>query len=77
VNEEDEQQMAWLKGIGGVLCVVIGGVWIAQGTGVLPGSVMSGQSMWAIIGLVVLAIGVWLLWSLARARRGTAGSPRG
>jgi hypothetical protein len=29
---------------------------------------MSGQRGWAIIGLVVLVVGGWLLWSLARAR---------
>ena len=61
--------MMWVKGIVGVICVLVGLGWIGQGTGLLPGSFMSGQSMWAIIGLVVLVFGAWMLWSLARARR--------
>jgi hypothetical protein len=67
--------MTWLKGIVGVICVLLGLVWIGQGTNLLPGSFMSGQSMWAIIGLVLLIVGGWLLWSLARAR-GSVGSTR-
>ncbi len=67
--------MMWLKGVLGVVCVVIGLVWIGQGVNLLPGSFMSGQSMWAIIGLGLLIVGAWLLWSLARARA-TTGSPR-
>jgi hypothetical protein len=67
--------MAWIKGVGGVVCVLIGLVWIGQGTNLMPGSVMSGQAMWAIIGLVVLVVGAWLLWSVARERR-ALGAPR-
>ena len=59
--------MTWLKGIVGVVFVLLGLVWIGQGTNILPGSFMSGQSMWAIIGLVLLIVGGWLT-SLARAR---------
>lgn len=65
----------WIKGIGGVVCVLIGLVWIGQGTNLMPGSVMSGQPMWVIIGLVVLVVGAWLLWGVARERR-TISSPR-
>jgi hypothetical protein len=61
--------MTWLKGIVGVVCVVLGLGWIGQGTNLLPGSYMSGQAMWAIIGLVLVIVGGWLLWSLVRARR--------
>jgi glucose dehydrogenase len=65
----------WIRGIGGVVCVLIGLVWIGQGTNLIPGSFMSGQSMWAVIGVVVLVVGAWLLWSVARERRPT-GAPR-
>jgi hypothetical protein len=68
--------MAWLKGIVGVVCVLIGLVWIGQGTNILPGSFMSGQPQFAIIGLVLLVVGGWLLWSLVRAR-GATGATRG
>ena len=67
--------MTWLKGIVGVVCLLLGLVWIGQGTNILPGSFMSGQSMWAIIGLVLVIVGAWLLWSLARARA-SVGSTR-
>jgi hypothetical protein len=63
--------MTWVKGVVGVVCLLIGLVWIGQGTGVLPGSVMSGQMMWAIIGLVLVLVGGWLLWSVVRARSAT------
>jgi hypothetical protein len=68
--------MTWIKGIVGVVCVLLGLAWIGQGINLLPGSFMSGQSMWAIIGLVLLVVGAWLLWSLARAR-GSIGPTRG
>jgi uncharacterized membrane protein YidH (DUF202 family) len=45
----------------GIIMVAIGAVWILQGTGMLPGSVMSGQQMWAIIGAIVLVIGIVVL----------------
>ncbi len=65
----------WVKGIAGVVCVLLGLVWIGQGTNILPGSFMSGQTQWAIIGLVVLVVGGWLLWSLVRGR-GAMGATR-
>ena len=45
-----------------VLCDVTGGVWILQGIGVLPGSFMTGQIVWAAIGAVLLFISGLLLW---------------
>jgi uncharacterized membrane protein len=60
--------VTWLKLVGGVLLVLLGLVWIGQGINLLPGSVMSGQSMWAIIGVIVALVGAWLLWSVARSR---------
>lgn len=65
----DGDLMIWVRGIVGILCVLIGLVWLGQGTNLLPGSFMSGQMQWAIIGLVVLALGGWLLWGLVQQRR--------
>ncbi len=45
----------------GILAVLIGGVWILQGVGILPGSFMSGQRMWLVIGLVVAFVGLALV----------------
>lgn len=55
----------------GVLLIVMGAVWTLQGVGVLGGSVMSGVTMWAIIGPIV-AIGGAFLIVLSR-RRATGG----
>ena len=68
--------MSWLKGIVGVVFVLLGLAWIGQGLNILPGSFMSGQSMWAIIGLVLLVVGAWLLWTLVRARNSAGQSSR-
>jgi hypothetical protein len=60
--------MKWILRILGVLMVLVGLVWILQGVNVLPGSVMSGQAVWAVIGIVVGAVGV-VLEVLANRRR--------
>jgi hypothetical protein len=52
-------------------------VWIGQGINILPGSFMSGQRQWAIIGLGLLIVGGWLLWSLIRSRRAMGASSHG
>jgi hypothetical protein len=44
----------------GALAVVVGAVWILQGAGILPGSFMTGQRMWLVIGIVVAVIGLGL-----------------
>jgi hypothetical protein len=68
---------SWIRGIAGVVCVLIGLVWIGQGINILPGSFMSGQRQWAIIGLGLLIVGGWLLWSLIRSRRAMGASSHG
>ena len=49
--------MRWAWLILGVLAVLVGIVWTLQGLDVLKGSGMSGQPMWAIIGLALVGIG--------------------
>jgi hypothetical protein len=51
-----------------VLLGLTGIVWIFQGIGVLPGSVMTGQMVWAAIGAVLLFVTALLLWSAYRPR---------
>jgi uncharacterized membrane protein len=48
--------------------LTMGTIWILQGVNVLPGSMMSGQSQWAIRGAVLDVIGVLLLLRAARIR---------
>lgn len=47
----------------GIIALITGGVWILQGGGILPGSFMSGQGMWLLIGLVVAAVGLALVYN--------------
>jgi len=46
----------------------MGMVWIFQGIGVLPGSFMTGQIVWAAIGSVLLFVSGLLLWTIFRSR---------
>jgi uncharacterized membrane protein HdeD (DUF308 family) len=57
-----------IRGIIGVVLVVVGGVWIAQGTGVLGGSFMSGEAVWSVIGVIVALFGVALVIGALRRR---------
>jgi hypothetical protein len=61
-----------LRIIGGIILVLLGVVWIGQGVNLLPGSFMSGQAIWGLIGVVVALVGAWLLWTTARGRRSPA-----
>jgi hypothetical protein len=53
----------------GVLLTVAGVIWALQGFGVIGGSFMSGNSVWAIIGPVVAVIGVVLVAIAVRRAR--------
>jgi hypothetical protein len=62
----------WVLTVGGIVLLVAGSIWALQGFGVIGGSFMSGNSVWAIIGPVVAIIGVLLaVVGLRRARSAT------
>lgn len=52
--------------VAGLILVAIGGLWTLQGLGIVGGSVMSGATMWAIIGPIVAVVGILLV---VRSRR--------
>jgi uncharacterized membrane protein HdeD (DUF308 family) len=52
--------------VSGVLCLLVGCVWILQGINVLPGSFMTGQTKWAIYGALLAAAGIGLLFAARR-----------
>jgi hypothetical protein len=54
--------------VAGVLCLLLGCVWILQGINILPGSFMTGQTKWAIYGALLVIIGIGLLFSANRRR---------
>lgn len=45
----------------GVILIAVGLVWTLQGFGVMGGSAMSGSSLWATIGPIVLVVGIVLI----------------
>lgn len=61
--------MKWLLNIGGVILVLIGIVWFFQGINVLLGSFMSGNSLYAVLGGVLVVLGSLLLVFTNRPRR--------
>jgi uncharacterized membrane protein len=54
--------------VAGVLCLLLGCIWILQGINILPGSFMTGQTKWAIYGALLVIIGIGLLFSANRRR---------
>jgi hypothetical protein len=56
----------------GVILTIAGVIWALQGFGVIGGSFMSGDSVWAIIGPIVAAIG--LLITVIAVRRARSAS---
>lgn len=37
----------------GVIAVLVGAVWVGQGANLIPGSVMTGDRTWLVIGLII------------------------
>ena len=52
----------------GIILILLGGVWILQGSNMWPSTVMSGQSQWLYAGIVVLIVGAGVLWWTLRRR---------
>jgi hypothetical protein len=63
--------MRWGPLLGGGVLIIIGTIWLLQGLNVLPGSFMTGQTLWAWAGLLALLVGLGLL--LVGLRRGGVG----
>ncbi len=61
----------WPRVIGGVVLALIGILWIAQGLGAAKGSAMTGHPFYAVLGLIVLVLGAWLIRA-GLQRRGSA-----
>ena len=55
----------------GVLLCLVGALWFGQGVGWVGGSFMSGQAVWAVIGVIAILFGITLLRG-ARRTRGAA-----
>jgi MYXO-CTERM domain-containing protein len=52
----------------GILCLLVGCVWLLQGINMLRGSFMSGQPKWALCGALLVVVGLGLLVASRRRR---------
>jgi uncharacterized membrane protein HdeD (DUF308 family) len=52
----------------GVVLVLVGAVWFGQGIGAIGGSFMSGEAIWAVIGVVCVLVGGALIVGARRDR---------
>ncbi|MFC0005374.1 hypothetical protein [Micromonospora siamensis] len=59
----------WLTLTLGLLAVVVGAVWTVQGLGYVGGSVMTDQRIWALLGPLLVLVGLVVLWRGLRSRR--------
>jgi hypothetical protein len=53
--------MKWILYVIGVVLILVGIVWTLQGFNLLLGSFMSGQILYAVLGIVLAAVGVGLM----------------
>lgn len=51
-----------------VVLIVVGAVWIGQGIGMIEGSFMTDEIVWAVIGGIAVLFGVSLLIGVSRER---------
>jgi predicted anti-sigma-YlaC factor YlaD len=74
-SSSGSESTVWPRGIVGAVACIVGALWVAQGTGALEGSVMSGHEQWTVIGALGIVIGVLLLvwaWRIRRDRSRSA-----
>lgn len=60
--------MRIILNIVGLILAFFGIVWILQGLNILPGSFMTGQIKWTIIGAVVLLLAILIVTAANRKR---------
>jgi K+-transporting ATPase A subunit len=60
-----------VRGVVGVVLLVLGVLWTAQGTGAMKGSMMSGHGQYTALGIVVGLVGIaCLVWAWRVRGRG-------
>jgi hypothetical protein len=65
----------WVRAAIGIVFCAVGTVWILQGTKIIQGSGMSGQSKWAVVGAVFVAVGLaCFAWAARHHRKRTTES---
>jgi hypothetical protein len=54
--------------VGAIICL-FGFIWFLQGTGILPGSVMSGSQFWEIVGGLTFVVGLLIFAKSVKSHR--------
>ena len=52
---------SWIRRAIAIVLILVGVVWFFQGVGVIEGSFMTGEAVWAVIGAVCVVAGLALL----------------
>lgn len=68
-GRKGKSMRGWLPLTLGLLAVVLGALWTVLGLGYISGSMMTDQRIWAVVGPVVVLIGLGALRYGMRARR--------
>jgi hypothetical protein len=74
-REKGHQMKQLALAVLGALIALAGAVWTLQGLGYIGGSFMSGATLWAVIGPIVLLAGLAIIYLALRGRR-RSGSQR-
>ncbi len=53
-----------------IVLIGVGVVWVGQGVGLIHGSFMTGESVWAMIGAFAILLGLAVLRGVQREHRG-------
>jgi hypothetical protein len=53
----------------GAVFLLVGLIWLGQGVGLIGGSFMTGEAVWAVVGAVCIVIGAFLVRSGFRWRQ--------
>lgn len=54
--------MKIFKNIAGIFAILLGGLWMLQGSNIITGSPMSDDKEWLVIGALLVIFGVGLLY---------------
>jgi uncharacterized membrane protein len=63
-------EMKWLLNIIGVILILVGIVFFLQGINILLGSFMSGEPLYSLLGILLVAVGMIILAFTNRRARG-------
>ena len=53
-------RVVWIRRAIAIVLILVGGIWFFQGVGVIEGSFMTGEAVWAVIGASCVGVGVVL-----------------